>query len=523
MNLKKSFFCCLFVVGVFASCVEKGIDLNNLSTDEVLVKGDFAFPILNRSSISIREIVKRSKGEIPGDTHVTLDTTATGILAVAYVDSFSYAMEEDKNFSEAFSSLKSKVKSLSLPATGGAPVPAGAQFDIPFKFDLSTAIPSPSSQNKHVIDHVTYTSGTLTISATSLTAVSLIASDGTVYPIIGGKITITEANPLIINADDYKLRVTTTGGSGTAINVGISSDDFTVYGWFSYGFEKPVNKESVIANVADFLGDSQISFYAPQIDFAVEQSGIDIPLIFNLAKVNDLEFSDGGLDFPVESGKTITVNREAISNADDREIFSHMLSRESLGEGVGVSFAIKTKEIADITNAATRGDMQSFSTDAAMNVGITALLPLWLNEGSNLVYSDTTSLDIGGDINLVDGSKTTLRLNYTSHLPLGFSLSIAPLDADYRPLQIGGQSEKVLGDFAQADTSADGDVTVEKTGDINFELTKTEFEDLQKATYLKLGFRLFGNSASKAKLNASDFLSLKMGLVISGGFIFNNE
>jgi hypothetical protein len=517
---KKLLLNLLFAGFLLSACTDKSVDLDNLSTD-IRISGTYALPLLKESIITMRDILNESDSEIARG--ITLDTIADGTLALTCADSFAYNIGDDAGLNSGFADLKMEAGSLNLPGLGViSNALVGTPFTVPVTLDLST-IPATDG-NSHEISYIHYYGGKMkfadlpdgvTVNKVTIGNVDYTVSNGE-FAIPAQGITIT-SSPI-----DFEI-VAQTAISEFAPTFGIDSPtSFQVGGKFKYEFGEGM-KVNYNVDLSEFLGGSNLTFYDPRFDFTMESDGINVPLILVIKQLNDKVFSG-------KNGKGLELNIADASVSRDADIFANDAERNAY-QSLLTTDEDSIKIVYSI-NTLDDGNIYYISSDASVKIRINAALPLWLNNGSYIVYSDTVKIDGESikdeDFSFDDDTEITLRFAYENHLPFGLNLRMSLLDEAGAPLKIGSADYKDAGDgVSKATVDSEGNVSGISEGNLDLSLSKGEYDDLKNAGNLIIKYMSDKNSnvnTDKVKLKASDYLKIKhAGLILSGGITFNEN
>jgi hypothetical protein len=584
--MKLSFFnkalVCLFATGslFLASCVDKSVDLDNLSGDMSL-GGHLEFPVLQESRIDLSKLLERYE---PDNTSKIKVHTDGDDIVLTYDTGFVYTMAAiNTDFEKFAGSMKTNISEILKETTLGdildfigdesKTIPVGesetSTIEYPYNINNESQFEEDQKQ-KQKIDSILFlntdivirietpidikTDGFLTLkikipgSITDSLFVSVKGNGGEYRPDFG-----TKDFSVLANAK-FGIRFIITGDNETEVSksdqihctIEFESRDeiprYVAYGWFNFDYTDEVKIESLAVNLSNYIpgtGDTQLSIAEPKFMFNV-QSDLGLPIEFKIDTIRSefqdskddaiFIFPDGVTPFTIERANKFDPEKEEplqsfeINNGyfaqDQGKSFSDFISTDLNSLTFVYKFA--AEKIEDFEN--TDVPIQFIASDSELKIDGKLEVPLFFGAGSVICYRDTMDLDIDPE-SLEDVSLLDLRFTYTNHTPIGFYVDLYLLDESHHNI-LGKDKVYQTIEIGKAVVDSDGVVDESKLAPKDYSLpftkeTGTPISEMGKAKYLDLSYRSVkkGDSEPSIRLKSKDYLTLKLGVAIDGKIV----
>ncbi|MCL2650166.1 MAG: hypothetical protein FWD60_03945 [Candidatus Azobacteroides sp.] len=491
-NYYKLLFFLLFISGsmYFTSCIDKNVDLDNVSGD-ILLGGKLEGPLIRESEIKMSDLLETYNSDIT-DMHITVDEL-TGDIILTYDTVFTYNMNEINNL---FEILNGKMfnfgmndifgdKSITdLLQIGAQTLPVGMDFrnDDTVDFDMSTSLGN-DLQNKQRISRIQFENTDIDV-IISTTSFNIIGND-----VLNIVLKTSDNDSLTITSQDIKNGIKTFQYRGNnkfeiknqfVARFEVKGDDHTViaadsklnltlkfrqgndfryivYGWFDYKFDDvtSIKTRDFITNIYDFIPKgSRFNLEDPRFDFQTE-SNLGVPLNFKLDGIKSfLRNMDGvsgdintfsptkDVNFPIRGASILgevahtdntngfkSINRQFFQEYGGENISDYITSRL---DSLTFSYQLSTTPGKDINNPTLPEEF--IPSDGKLDIRGRFTTPFAFDKGSFISYSDTIK-DIGfTDDYFDDISSFELSVTFTNNCPLGFFVKLFLLNDKYEKI-----------------------------------------------------------------------------------------
>jgi hypothetical protein len=561
------------------SCIDKNVDLGNLS-DEMSIGGSLAVPLLKESRLDIYKLLERYE---PDNTNnVTIGTDDNNDIFIAYDTVFRYAANEiNLNFDSFTEQMNLGISQL----FAGTPIEKilpylkteitltpdiTAEETIPYQYSINDSINIGELKNKQKLKNINFLNTNIIITikpSFEIKSTGVLALEIKI-PGIDKALTVDvkpEKYEYIVNDEnnkDFKVNAEgefeftfkVKGDNETKVN---SSDDiacsiafksldekpkYIAYGWFNYDYKNTFRSGILGAKLHDYIPENtELLVEDPQFMFEV-RTNLGIPLEFGLDTIQSELLNDESkcfnksVSFKInpadEYGQTTTTVIDTINNAfllQHGSKFSDFIRTDL--ESLKFSYHFASQDINIDTIDLETSPPQFISSDANIEVNGKLKIPFAFDAGSRLCYRDTIELNLETE-SLEDVSSLDLRFDYTNHLPIGFYVDLYLLDETYKNI-LGTDKVYQTITIKKAETYTSGPnkgvVDESKLSPGKFSLkfekdTETSITKLKDAKYLLFDYRSVKTKEEEAiRLKANDYLSIKLGAVIDGKIIINNE
>jgi hypothetical protein len=587
--MKTSFFnktlLCFFATGslFLASCIDKSVDLDNLSEDMAL-GGKITLPVLKESRINIYELLERYQSD--NVSEIKVDTTGGDIFLI-YDTVFKYGLNQINFDFSAFAgnmnedvgifdltegtSIGDILPNLEFFGVDEIAIPVGTNSDysIPLEFNLNDQLSGENQKlskveflNTNIVIKIEpnfriETEGLLTLKITLPDS-----KPGDAPWEIQVKPGITEykkeTNSFIVPANsEFGFEFILTGDGRTnvkptsniACGIALESRDeipaYVAYGWFNYTYRESIEtddnkKDTVAINLSDYIpgaGETVLKMLDPQFTFEI-RSTLGIPLEFGLDTIQGefperIEIFKNTKDaFPIGSvpldhvGDTIHSDPVLINNdffAGSSYTFSDFINTDLQSLGFFYHFGTDEVDLENTDNV----PVQFVTSDSYLEVSGKLRVPLAFDEGSVICYRDTMELDLDTE-SLEDVSSLELHFTYTNHLPIGFYVELSLLDESHQNI-LGQDKVYQTITIGKAIVDAEGAVDENQVASDKYILKfdkdqETSIIQMKDAKYISFSYRSIekgDSSEPRIRLKATDYLSLQLGIFIDGQILVN--
>jgi hypothetical protein len=517
------------------SCSDGSVDLDNLNTD-ILVKVDgIDIPIFSTSEITMDSLVKAYSDP---ETKLVFDSTDDGTLCIYILGKdITFTMNDPNNaLNNGFAQFEQDIlfkfdfqlPNVEIPDLGEIPPAEGI-------IDLNDIIKKPSNGD-HDIDKIVFGEGThINVVSENLgIEPQEITIGGDTYQLNGGECTVPEGKELTVKNGNYsiKFNVTENHVENITFKIHITPTTYVAWGWFDYQFEEDDIKidsiENLTEDIAQYLENSNFSFFDPQVEFVVKTTGIGIPLVLNLREIisNSEELDDLRISY--------NINRN-VTNDDSKDTTFFYLNRNTSGMDSRYSNLIRSNlskfeakyALATDKNSFSDRDpnnMQFISSEGTLSFSAKLILPFWVGDNSYLEYTETIKLDEINfdDFEFSDETELTLNFDYENGLPLSLYGELKLLNENGDTIQFDDPQHKTIEFIQKKDNVNDNGETIkaykpEKPASIT--LNYNDANKLKEATHLVVTYRSKkdGNDPTKFRIQTKDKLTVKVSAFLTGG------
>ena len=573
----------LFLPGslYLTSCVDKSVDLDNLSKD-VLADGVFVFPAIKDSRITMRDLLIEYGNNT--DDEAVFDSTSTvhpGLVALYYEKTTTYNASAggEKNINGGFGNLKFVMNDVDFKIT----VEPDGNGQVSGNIDINSNIRVSDPRDAHNITRIELKGAIARFTPIAGITLKTIQVGDLKTPVPVNAWVCNLGDVTIKENDEIKITYSLVGGDIVFpdVNMHVTSTDYVVWGWFDYKENYVKKEENFDADISKYLEESNFIFCDPQFEFTIKNNNVGVPLIFRLRDIavneglsntkslsfnpNSVNPNNGGYPFPmlypnmvnkdvpfvlynvnVEKAGPVSGGYDFVTHPDpgktDVKVFQpkdnggYNFDKNIYSDLIG-TFLKKVSAVYDLMTDPAKyntGDEQFISSQGTIDVYIKALLPFWVNKGL-LAYTDTiTDLDLGDDkdYEILDNTTVTLRFTYNNHLPFNMYVRASLLDENNKPITIGGKTYKEPESFFAKGSVANQVVTSATSGTLDIVLNKAEYDDLRKAKNMKLVYysdepynKEEHNPPYKEiiQVRTTDYLDVKVEVVVKGSVIFKEN
>jgi hypothetical protein len=524
------------------------VDMNNLSTD-VRVGGKLALPV-GSSKFTIKDLLER----YDADTLINVGVDDAGTVMLYVENVINYTTPD---LSEKFSELTDNVMNYSVktkpfdlggfnftvkPANG-----AVLERDTTMTFDFDGMNDDEAVQK---INRILFKETTLKVNVNTygkiyppgflaLTMEIPGANDSIVIDMSQRAISEKKTNLEIrMNQNattSYKIKFKVTGDGNTTIatdaqidiDIAFEDSEYAIYGYFYYNDGKRQIQPYHVDLFSYLPEGTDVRFYAPSFKFNVTNN-IGIPFIFDMDTVtsyghdesepthvalnmegNNIINAAPAPGSPVTS--TIVIDKDKFPGGNASAIFKTSL------DSISATYTFKTTE----RSSALAGEAEQFiESNSWMRVTASAQMPFWLDAGSVIAYADTIAnidLDLANDYI----TNASLIFSYTSHLPIGFELTIVPLDENKRAIAVSSP-DRYRYDIKAASVDGSGAVSSPLKGELVINYDENIANDLKKAKHLIVKVKATGATpSSRIKITDANGMEVKVELRAEGGVAIN--
>jgi hypothetical protein len=527
------------------------VDIDNLSTDMKL-GGKLAFPV-GSSKFTIKELLER----YDADSLIGVGVDDAGTVMLYVENIFNY---ETRDLSKKFGTLVDSVLNFSVKTepfalgeldnfdpTPGNGVPLEKDATMMFNFnrlnddetvqELTGILFKKTTikVNVNTFDK-TYDPGFLVMTMQIPGTDSIIVIDAS-----RGSFSENKTNlKMQINKNkttDYNVNFKVTGDGSTTIaadaqvdvTIAFEDSEYVVYGYFYYN-DGIKQMEPFDVNLFSYLPEgTDLRFYNPSIKFNVT-SNIGIPFLFDLDTLTahnhgESEPTHESLKMNENDGikRATTLGDSTISTividksnfVDENKTLA--MFKTSL-ESISAAYTFRALERDQLTDTTE----QFIESGSYLRMTASAQLPFWLDTGSVIAYADTIA-----DIDLSEANdyitSASLIFNYTSNLPIGFEVTIIPLDENKRDIAVASP-DKYRYSIASAPVDGDGVVSRPLEGTFSIDYDKSIADEMGKAKHLVIKVKAKGfTPKSRIKITDVNGLEVKVELRAEGGIDYNGQ
>jgi len=554
INNKVLVACFAASILLLSSCVDNSIDLKNLSTN-IAVGGTIATPIAE-SNITVANLVSSYK---PKPTDNIVINEKDGAVNLFFADTLDYTNPAQTDFSKfgiIHSLLTAGGAGGFVQGFGAFPVvlpnnPTPVPFTVVESYKFNDINKTPAKQRvdsmrfKNTIISVAVTSSinfpagfaSLSIqlppefvdgnnSVIDLPLTGLHTSQDFPYPTFVVK---ANGSGLTNFPITVKLRgngVTPISATDTiAVNISLKNSDFVAYGFFNN--DSIVHRsEDLKLNLYKVLPKGCVVYpVEPQITFNMINTNVGIPLQLNIEELKTYENSATPPKTATATFNGSPTTSYALPRAtavDVPQTSSITLDQTPSNGNLANLFKIKVDSASVKFNLQVMPHAVSndfVSTDSKMRVIVGINVPFWLDAGSMLTISDTTSNSIKGILNSKDITKAVLKLNSSNKLPVDVTVFFELLDANNLVIPTAGVYKYTI---KAATVDADGVPVTPTVSNFNITYDSTTIADLKKATKFKITVQAKGMDInSKMKFRMQDYINIKIFGYAQGGISLN--
>jgi hypothetical protein len=575
---------CFFIHGsVFlASCVDKSIDLGNLS-NEMLIGGKIPLPVLDSSRLSIEELLREYR---PNDNNlhgVIIDTDDNNDIYLAYDTLFTYDLTLINTNFDSFASgmlkvgidemLSPNIRDL-LKFSGKDEIKLSSDLSLeplkvirPYDMDTQLGNEMQGSIPKQKLTKIEFRNTDIII--TTHTSIDLKTDNmlqirlemSGIDPIQvavkkGEQATRISYDRFTVEAvDTIKVTFTMQGDDKTIVKIddtiscGVEFEsrdknpNYIAYGYFNYRFEdaEEYKIDTLVADIYSYLPKgTQLSLLDPKFNFIVS-SNIGVPFYFRLKKMTSHLYNEDGKIETKElapdsafyiarsllPGKSVEqqfdVNDDLFTK-DGGDGFSAFINTQLSSLNFFYSFDTELVELADNPDLPE----EFIPSDGKIEIQGTLRVPMAFGEESKIYYQDTIKLDFNTEsLEYVDSLE--LRLTYENHLPIGFYLDLSLLDENNQ--NILGEGVVYQSIVMPKSKTNDEGIVIEDPNTISKGVwplvfkkdTKTSILEMEKAKYLVLNYESIrvGDERTPIRLKTTDYILVKLGAIIDGKITLN--
>jgi hypothetical protein len=542
--------------------------------------GGFAFPVFKESRLDVYKLLEHYEPD--NANKVTIDTDENNDILIAYDTVFRYAVDELNFDFEMFTGqlnmgitqlfegtpIEQILPGLELLGLGEVTLTEDiiTEKEINYSYDINSDLSTGSLENKQTLSRINFLNTDIIITiepsfevkntGVLVLEIKIPGMDETlkidVKPGEGRSeyIANEDNKDFNVNAEgDFQFTFKVRGDNTTKVKTGDdivcsiafeSRDEkpkYIAYGWFNYSRYEQVKADTLIANLYDYIPEIDSTFLLikdPQFVFEV-RSSLGVPLEFGLDSIYTETHNSGSETFNRSKSKPFSIKAAGKHGETAITELAPIGNSFFQEEGTEISKFIHTDlnalrffySFIAPEKDPKKDPIQFISSDAKVDIYGRLKVPLAFDAGSRLCYRDTIALEDFDTESLEDISSLELQFNYICHLPIGFYIDLYLLDESYHNIL---EENKIYQSVTieKAATDADGVVTEEKTGKFSLKFnkdTETSITKLKDAKYLLFNYRSVKTRAEgeAIRLKANDYLSIKMGVVIDGKLIVNNQ
>lgn len=542
----------LLFMGLFISaCVDDDIDINKVSNNMSL-SSSLAAP-LGEADFNIEKLLGNFKAK---DSNFTIKTD-NSVLTIFYKDTIEYVNPTD--FAISGAACLSKVvtgsdftnpiignQNLTIPTTFNAhkefhitKIDDDKESNIDsvyfeyskIKVSLATNINLTGGSSIEVkIKLKDATTGDTTKIVTISTIdgakeidlsnfeVSTTSKDSTYAVPMEIKFIPTTGNPISVSStDSLNLKFEPFDISNDAN--GKPKSKYIAFGNFKYSKVYQPGYEKVFNNLKlyDYLPKgTMIRPIDPSITINFK-SNIGIPLNLN---IDSLQTEDGIniKKATFSNGNQFKINRATLNDtlANTQIVFNQKPENGNIDD----LFSIKLNKALFNINF-TRDSVspitsrQFIRSDSKVKADVTIAIPVWLEVGSILAYSDTLDFKMDDLLNNDAVTNAVVKLTNTNRLPLGMKVIFKILDENKNIIPSANQ---YLYKIDPATVNSEGEVLKETSSSFCITYNEASIADLRKAKYILLEVQGNGaNDNSRIKIKAQNGLKIKVGCYANKG------
>ncbi|MDR1022510.1 MAG: hypothetical protein LBL94_04455 [Prevotellaceae bacterium] len=528
------------------SCMDN-VDIDNLSTDMKL-GGKLAFPV-GASKFTIKDLLERYEA----DTlfRVGVDTAGTVMLYVENIVDYETPdlFEEFGTLVDSMMNFSVKTKPFELKGFNFTAKPSAGSVmekDTTMTFDFNNLNDDGEVQE---ITRILFKETTIKVKVNTFDAnykkdfmVITMQIPGTTDSIVIDASQASSSEKKInleIRMDkedkiNYKVKFKVTGDGESEISteakidisIAFEDSEYAVFGYFYYNDGKK-QMQPYHVNLFSYLPEgTDFRFFAPSFKFDVT-SNIGIPFIFDLDTLTSYSHDESEpTHVKINMGGSNIINRAPTLGSSatsaiviDKDKFpggnASAIFKTSL-DSISAAYAFKVPERDNSTDQ----EEQFIESGSWMRMTASAQMPFWLDGGSVIAYADTiTGIDLSAANDYI--TSAALIFTYTSNLPLGFEVTITPLDENMRPIEVSSP-DKYRYNIKAAPVDGDGAVSSPLKGTFNIDYDKSVAGEMKKAKHLKINVKAKGVTPdAKIKIADTNGLEIKVELRAEGGVDYN--
>ena len=538
--------------GYFASCVDKDVDLENISGD-LYFKGHYEVPVIKKSTVKMSEIVKQYGGAKLSRKleDGVFDETTDDYVCLWYDRNYTYY-----DVNGGFQNLKNKINAFSVII----PVVKGQQ-SVTQTITFESIKPDVSQGDDHDIRRLDLLEDvTVTVTpVTGITFSSIQIGNKTPISLNNNSATIKE---LILNkGESIKVNFSGPANANANVRIGLKFNRYVVYGYFFYKREDEEKSTGRIGtDLRQYLVDSNFDFMDPRFEFTVTNKNMGVPLYLNAKLVvsneNDLNTMKR---FVFESGKDIgnpfallnypKVLNETPAPADvtheinkdkafvkNKDKYSELIHSQL--ESVRALYDIGSRDpLPDEAIRQRNEGLQFVDSKGSVSVRTKAVLPFWIKKGMLKYVWKLNDVDVSDlnddehDIVIDESSNVTIRLDYVNNLPFEMSVDSAKVFDSAGNLLFGDvKGDKPLkraeykkdSEFKMADRISEG------KGKVDIVLKHKHYTLLKNAKKVNIELVFSDKTRAQAKdeqirVRASHTLEIGVGIIIDGAATYSEK
>ena len=546
----------LFLTGslYFSSCVDKDVDLENISKD-FLFKGHYEIPI-GYSHVTARDVIKEYNN--PDNTGVVIDSTSNRnpqLVALYYSETFIYGRdienkkETKKAINGGFDHLKRTMQSVSftIEVSGNKDKVQGNVF-----LAVIQALPT----DPHVIKEVELENADVSITPIpGKTPKSITVGNNPTIPISTWDFNVPYIK--IVDLDKAVIEFSSGASVPTEITITVKPKEYVVWGWFNYKDYEIIKIEPFDADIAKDLKDCRnLTFLDPQFEFDLENYDIGVPLVLNLRTIStNYDRADkkeatfaGAAGHPFDIAYPLKGQNFASGfyniNQDKSAEYNFNVDTYATLIHTGLQNVRALYDLKADEKKYNQGAMQFISSKGHIDVKVKAILPFWAQKGflayrhieEGLDFEKDLKIEIGDDyeVDLTAGN-VTLKIDYTNRLPVEVNVKADFIDANGKILfskepEKGkdGKNQFFLKPAVNKDGTVvikEGDATKPYENSVYVKFTKSQYDDLKKAKTMEL-FLFSDDTKSNdevVKIRVTDFVRVKVGAIIDGSAVMKKK
>jgi hypothetical protein len=541
----------LMAAGLCACMEDEVMNFDTLDK-EVMVGGSISLP-LGHSKITMQQVLDQYANRLEN-----IDLRAgTGDVLTLYIDSLINYKASD--LSDGIATLVSRVMKYNVETPpipvpsylSGVPVPSGIELAPPptvdtFNFNglndslsrqqINRLVINKATMKVHIVPARTYLDGFLKVRMVLPGDAANTWRD--FGSITGTKDTTFSVSNLTLKADGsaklpYQVEMKVTGNGQTSIssadkvNITVTVDttvdfDYEVYGYFFYQEKAKEMMEPYNVNLFEYFPEgTKLGLCDPTITFNIE-SNLGVPLTLSIdslvpehrtptiypalkVKHQDLLRASTPDD---KKQNTIAINS---ADFDDPNNISRLFNSDLKSIFAKYRFNPTYTSLASLPPAEQYE--QFIASNSVLTMTMSAEIPLYLDEASQLRFTDTMDIDLNFGNDYAVSGNVELLFTVENALPIGVdTLKFTLLDSLYSPIPVSDPGDYRFDNLLPPDNSLDSNYEVDEvypyTNSIKF--NEKSIDELAKAKHLLVTVVARRPEGGRIKLTTKNYLDIKI-------------